>query len=90
MMPSIPNAPVQNETGKQVIMGYDTDGRPAIYLLPSRQNTDGSTTEGQRKQLQFSIWIQERAIELMPLGVETVSLMIDYADKAKGPSFSTS
>lgn len=71
-------------------MGYDTAGRPAIYMLPSRQNTDASSAEGQRKQLQHSFWIQERAIDLMPLGVETVTLMIDYSDKAKASSFSTS
>lgn len=70
-------------------MGYDTNGRPAVYSLPSRQNTDGSTQEGQRKQLQFYIWMQERAIELMPLGVETVTVMIDYTDRSQGPSFGT-
>lgn len=89
-------------TGKEFVFGYDTRGRPALYMCPSRQNTEESP-----RQIHFVFWIFERVIELMGPGVEyvafcfissfipsfllrrTVALMIDYADKAKNPSFST-
>ncbi|KAI8982724.1 CRAL/TRIO domain-containing protein [Trametes punicea] len=69
-------------TGKMVIWGYDVDMRPGIYLRPSRQNTEESM-----RQVHFTVWCLERLIELMGPGVETLVLMIDYADRAKGPSF---
>ncbi|PFH47957.1 hypothetical protein AMATHDRAFT_150905 [Amanita thiersii Skay4041] len=71
-------------TGKEVVFGYDTDGRPGFYMFPSRQNTDEPT-----RQIQFAVWMLERCIDLMRPGVETVILLINYADKAKGPSMST-
>ena len=101
---SITPAHVEPEavTGKEFIFGYDTRGRPALYMCPSRQNTEESP-----RQIHFVFWIMERAIDLMGPGVEyvlrffffasdrvahvtrTVALMIDYADKAKNPSIST-
>jgi CRAL/TRIO domain len=54
-------------TGKQFLFGYDTSGRPAVYYLLSRQNTE----EG-LGQIQFHVWLMERAIDLMPPGVEYV------------------
>ncbi|KAG8940591.1 hypothetical protein FRC00_012939 [Tulasnella sp. 408] len=58
-------------------------------MLPSRQNTDGSTTEGQRKQLQYAIFMMERAFDLMAPGVENLALMIDFSDRGKNPSIGT-
>ena len=55
-------------TGKEYIFGYDTRGRPAMYMWPSRQNTEESP-----RQIHFVFWIMERAIELMGPGVEYVS-----------------
>ena len=55
-------------TGKEVLFGYDKKGRPAFYMIPSRQNT---TDPG--PQLQFAVWMLERAIDLMGPGVECVS-----------------
>ncbi|KAJ7285060.1 CRAL-TRIO domain-containing protein, partial [Mycena rebaudengoi] len=72
-------------TGKQIQLGFDVSGQPALYLIPSRQNT----TEGTR-QIQFTVWMLERTIEMMPPGVESLDLLINYADKAKNPSFSVS
>ncbi|KAK7033184.1 CRAL-TRIO domain-containing protein C23B6.04c [Favolaschia claudopus] len=72
-------------TGKEILLGSDVHGRPALYLIPSRQNT----TEGTR-QIQFNVWMLERCIDLMPAGVESLDLLINYADKAKNPSFSVS
>ncbi|KAJ7126916.1 CRAL/TRIO domain-containing protein [Mycena epipterygia] len=71
-------------TGKQILLGFDVTGRPGLYLLPSRQNTTEST-----RQVQFTVWMLERCIDLMPPGVESLDLLINYADKAKNPSFST-
>lgn len=55
----------QGVTGKIVVYGYDNDRRPSIYLLPSRQNTDGP-----ERQLQYTVWNIERAIDLMDQGTE--------------------
>lgn len=89
-------------TGKEVVYGYDTEGRPGFYMFPSRQNTDEPT-----RQIQFAVWMLERCIDLMRPGVEyvaffnpssnnlltrgsrTLTLLINYADKAKSPSIST-
>jgi hypothetical protein len=71
-------------TGKEVIFGFDTSLRPALFMYPSRQNTDG-----QKRQLQYAIFMLERAIDLMPAGVECLNLLINYADKAKQPSIGT-
>ncbi|KAG9315215.1 CRAL TRIO domain-containing protein [Chiua virens] len=74
----------ESVTGKEFIFGYDTRGRPALYLWPSRQNTEESP-----RQIHFVVWMLERCTDLMGPGVESIALMIDYADKAKSPSFST-
>ncbi|KAJ7030401.1 CRAL TRIO domain-containing protein [Mycena alexandri] len=71
-------------TGKQILLGYDVHGRPGLYLIPSRQNTAESP-----RQVQVTVWMLERCIDLMPPGVESLALLINYADKAKNPSFST-
>ncbi|KAI0951028.1 hypothetical protein AcW1_008179 [Taiwanofungus camphoratus] len=72
-------------TGKMVLFGYDADGRPAMYLRPSRQNTEETV-----RQMHFLTWLLERAVDLMGPGVETIALMVDFADKAKNPSFAQS
>ncbi|KZT07736.1 CRAL/TRIO domain-containing protein [Laetiporus sulphureus 93-53] len=68
-------------TGKMFLFGYDVDGRPALYMRPSRQNTEESIV-----QMHYLTWIFERAIDLMGPGVENIALMVDFADKAKNPS----
>ncbi|KAF7327687.1 CRAL/TRIO domain-containing protein [Mycena kentingensis (nom. inval.)] len=68
-------------TGKMVLFGHDLHGRPGLYLLPSKQNTDGP-----ERQVQFTVWMLERTLDLMPAGVESLDLLIDFADKAKNPS----
>lgn len=54
-------------TGKMIILGYDKDGRPALYLRPSKQNTEENP-----KQLHFLVWALERCDDLMGPGVEYV------------------
>ncbi|KZV73054.1 CRAL/TRIO domain-containing protein [Peniophora sp. CONT] len=76
---------IESVTGKEIIYGYDTDRRPVLYLMPSRQNTEES-----HRQIEFVVWMLERTLDLAGPGVETLSLMINYSDRAKNPSFSTS
>ncbi|KAF4613495.1 hypothetical protein D9613_007525 [Agrocybe pediades] len=71
-------------TGKEVLFGYDTTGKPALYMIPSRQNT----TEAPR-QIDFAVWMLERTIDLMEPGVENLALLINFADRGKNPSLST-
>ncbi|GJE99914.1 CRAL/TRIO domain-containing protein [Phanerochaete sordida] len=69
-------------TGKIVAYGFDVDGRPALYLCPSRQNTEESP-----RQVEFTVFMLERCIDLMGPGVESIALMVDYGQKSpKSPS----
>lgn len=63
----------ENETGKQIILGYDKEGRVCHYLNPGRQNTEASP-----RQVQHLVFMLERVIELMPPQVETLSLLINF------------
>lgn len=71
----------ENATGKQVIMGYDIAARPCLYLNPGQQNTPKS-----EKQIQHLVFSLERLIDLMVPGQETLALLINYREAAKGPS----
>lgn len=51
------------------MFGYDSTGKPALYMIPSRQNT----TEAPR-QIDYAVWMLERTIDLMEPGVESVIL----------------
>ena len=55
----------QAVTGKQITFGFDAKGKPAFYMIPSRQNTDDPV-----RQIQFVVWMLERATDLMGPGVE--------------------
>ncbi|KAH7341712.1 CRAL-TRIO domain-containing protein [Rhizoctonia solani] len=72
-------------TGKEQLAGYDSERRPALYMMPSRQNTEESP-----RQLQFAVWMLERAVDAMGPGVENLDLLINFADRGKNPSISTS
>jgi hypothetical protein len=54
-------------TGKMFPYGFDTHRRPALYMIPSRQNTDEPT-----RQIQFTVWTLERCVDLMGPGIECV------------------
>ncbi|PPQ69151.1 hypothetical protein CVT25_004531 [Psilocybe cyanescens] len=71
-------------TGKEVLYGYDTTGKPACYMIPSRQNTTEAT-----RQIQYAVWMLERSVDLMEPGVETLALLINFGDRGKNPSIST-
>lgn len=69
----------ENATGKQVIQGYDTAGRPCLYLNPGKQNTERSN-----KQVEHLVFMLERTLDLMPPGQETLSLLINFDKKMGG------
>ncbi|KAF2666968.1 CRAL/TRIO domain-containing protein [Microthyrium microscopicum] len=69
----------ENETGKQVLLGFDNEGRPCLYLNPSRQNTERS-----EKQLHHLFYMVERVVDLMVPGQETLALLVNFMDTRKG------
>ncbi|KAF8968123.1 CRAL-TRIO domain-containing protein [Flammula alnicola] len=71
-------------TGKEILFGYDVTGKPAFYMIPSRQNTNEAT-----RQIQFAVWMLERGVDLMEPGVENLALLINFGDRGKNPSIST-
>jgi hypothetical protein len=75
----------ENETGKQVIMGFDKEGRACLYLLPKNQNTAVSD-----KQVHHLVYMLDRSIDMIPPGQETIALLIDFADtgSSKNPPVS--
>lgn len=74
---------IENETGKQVILGYDIHGRPCLYLLPSNQNTEKSD-----RQLEHLVFMLERAIDLTGPGQETLALIVNFKETKSGQNAS--
>ncbi|EGW34984.1 uncharacterized protein SPAPADRAFT_58107 [Spathaspora passalidarum NRRL Y-27907] len=64
---------IENETGKEVILGYDNDSRPCLYLKPGRQNTKTS-----QRQVEHLVYSLERVIDYMPSGQDSLALLIDF------------
>lgn len=63
----------ENETGKELILGYDNDARPCLYLKPGRQNTKTS-----HRQVEHLVFMLEKVIEYMPPGQDSLALLIDF------------
>lgn len=63
----------ENETGKQILLGYDVAARPCHYLNPGRQNTQTGP-----RQVQHLVFMLERVIDLMIPGQETLALLINF------------
>lgn len=80
----------ENETGKEVILGFDKDCRPCLYLKPGRQNTKAT-----HRQVQHLVYMLERVIDFMPSGQDQLALLIDFKptkvskNGSKMPSVST-
>ncbi|OJD22567.1 hypothetical protein ACJ73_06081 [Blastomyces percursus] len=70
---------VENETGKQVILGYDVNARPCLYLNPARQNTTYS-----ERQVQHLVFMVERVIDLMGPDQESLALLVNFSDTRSG------
>lgn len=66
---------VENESGKQVVLGYENDARPILYLKPGRQNTKTS-----HRQVKHLVFMLERVIDFMPVGQDSLALLIDFKD----------
>lgn len=71
----------ENETGKEVILGFDNDSRPCLYLKPGRQNTKAS-----HSQVEHVVFMLERTIDLMPSGQDQLALLIDFKPTKIGKS----
>lgn len=63
----------ENETGKNLIVGYDLDNRPCLYLRNGYQNTSASL-----RQVQHLVFMLERVIQYMPPGQDSLALLIDF------------
>ncbi|KAA1087181.1 hypothetical protein PGT21_024460 [Puccinia graminis f. sp. tritici] len=71
------------ESGKMFTLGFDNIGRPIVHMRP-RNQTSGTGGSGHRFPLAF--WLIDRAIDLMPPGVESILLVIDLAGPQESPS----
>jgi len=69
----------ENETGKQIILGYDNEARPCLYLNPSKQNTPKSD-----RQLHHLVYMLERVIDLMQAEQESTALLINFKESSSG------
>ncbi|EDO19090.1 hypothetical protein Kpol_2000p57 [Vanderwaltozyma polyspora DSM 70294] len=63
---------IENETGKEVLLGFDRNRRPIFYMKNGRQNTEPSF-----RQVQQLIYMMEAAVTLTPQGVEKLTVLID-------------
>jgi CRAL/TRIO domain/CRAL/TRIO, N-terminal domain len=70
---------VENETGKQVVLGYDNGCRPCLYLNPGKQNTKKSD-----RQVQHLVFMIENVIHMQVAGQDTLSLLINFAESSSG------
>ena len=69
----------ENESGKQVILGYDNSARPCLYLNPGKQNTKKS-----ERQIQHLVYMLDRVIDMMDPGQETTALLINFKGATGG------
>lgn len=60
-------------TGKEVVLGFDNEARPCLYLKPGRQNTKTS-----HRQVQHLVYFLEKCIDFMPSGQDSLALLIDF------------
>lgn len=64
---------IESETGKIILTGFDTDGRPIIYMRPGRENTQTSP-----RQLRHLCFILERARDMLPEHQDSIVIIVDY------------
>ncbi|KAF2763920.1 CRAL/TRIO domain-containing protein [Teratosphaeria nubilosa] len=69
----------ENETGKQLVLGYDNEARPCLYLNPAAQNTKMSD-----RQIHHLCYMLDRTIDMMPPGQESACLLINFKGAATG------
>lgn len=75
------------ETGKMYYNGFDLAGRPLWIMRPRHQNSKDN-----ERQIKHIVFCLERGIRLMPAGVETIDIIIDFkgALASHHPSLATS
>lgn len=71
----------ENETGKQIQLGFDNNARVCTYLSPGKQNTKKSA-----RQIQHLVYMLERTVDMMVPGQETCALLIDFKGSTSGGS----
>ncbi|KAI8388459.1 CRAL-TRIO domain-containing protein [Radiomyces spectabilis] len=73
-------------TGKMYFNGFSKAGRPLWVMRPRHQNSK----DGER-QVKHIVFCLERGIRLMPQGVETLDILIDFKDSSssQNPSLGT-
>ncbi|KAF9442133.1 hypothetical protein P691DRAFT_739224 [Macrolepiota fuliginosa MF-IS2] len=81
--PDAPGVETEAKTGKGILFGYDTQGRPSLHLMPSKIHA-----KDEAAQLEFSIFMLERCIALMPPGVQTLNILMNYEECTKQPVIS--
>lgn len=64
---------IENETGKEIVLGFDKMRRPLFYMKNGRQNTEPSF-----RQVQHMIYMMESAVSMCPQGVEKVTVLVDF------------
>ncbi|CAK1362446.1 CRAL-TRIO domain-containing protein [Cercospora beticola] len=69
----------ENETGKQIQLGFDKEQRPCLYLNPGRQNTKMSD-----RQIHHLCYMLDRTLEMMPAGQESNCLIINFKNAKSG------
>ncbi|KAF2718925.1 CRAL/TRIO domain protein [Polychaeton citri CBS 116435] len=69
----------ENETGKQVQLGFDKDARPVLYLNPAKQNTKMSD-----RQIHHLCYMLDRTLDMLPAGQEKTCLVINFKGAGTG------
>lgn len=64
---------IEMATGKMVVQGFDNNGRPCLYMDPSKQNTEKSP-----RQIQALVFLLERMIDLMEPGQESLAMLANF------------
>ncbi|KIY68943.1 CRAL TRIO domain-containing protein [Cylindrobasidium torrendii FP15055 ss-10] len=70
--------------GYQFIYGFGHHGQPILHLFPNIQHTQAPD-----RQIDFLFFMMERAISLMPPGVETICVQVDCQNRTNIPSMNT-
>ena len=65
----------ENKTGKMILLGYDSHCRPLLCAKLGEQNSNPSFA-----QIQHIVYMIESAVSSMPLGVDTLTLLLDFHD----------
>ncbi|KAI9593984.1 CRAL-TRIO domain-containing protein [Syncephalis fuscata] len=64
-------------SGKLVVDGFDHCGGPVLYITPRLENTKSS-----QRQVDNMIFFLERAITMMPPGVEKLTFIVDFSESS--------